>query len=100
MNCALEFSILPQTEENGWFSFVQRKMGDLIISPLKQCVKVKNVLSPTNAWRINKEGLDNKKIFIAIVDVYYLYYRREFNKIHGAHAVYRNMFDMQAQYYI
>lgn len=87
MNCALEFFILPKNEENGWFSFVQRKMGDLIISPLKQCVKVKTVLSPTNAWRINRESLDNKKIFIAIVDVYYLYYRREFNKIHGAHAV-------------
>jgi len=87
MNCALEFCVLPQNEENGWFSFVQRKMGDLVIPPLRQSVKVKTVLSPTNAWKINREGLDNKKFFIAIVDVYYLYYRREFNKIHGAHAI-------------
>lgn len=96
MNCALEFCVLPQNEENGLVSFVQRKMGDLIISPLKQSVKVKIVLSPNNAWRINRENLDNEKIFIAIVDVYYLYYRREFKKIHGAHAVIVTGYDTDA----
>lgn len=87
MNCALEYCVSPASDEKSYVSFVQRKMSDLIISPIKQSVKVKTVLSSSNAWRINKEQLDDGKIFIAIVDVYYLHYRREYNKIHGAHAV-------------
>ena len=87
INCALEFKVLKNYEENGCISLVKRKMSDLVIFPLKQSVKVKTVLSSRNAWRLNREELDNNKIFIAIVDVYYLYYRREYQKIHGAHAV-------------
>jgi hypothetical protein len=38
-------------------------------------------------WSENKEMLKNRMPFIAMVDVYYLYYRKEYGKLHGSHAV-------------
>jgi hypothetical protein len=84
---ALEYRIIPNRNELSNISFIKKKMSDIVISPLKNNVILKTVISSTNAWKINKISLDNEIIFIAIVDVYYIPYRREYEKIHGAHAV-------------
>lgn len=62
MNYTLKLCVLLQNRENGWLLFVQRKIGDLLILTLSQNVKVKTLFSPPNAWKINRKGLDNKKM--------------------------------------
>ncbi len=87
INCAIEFCVTPQYGITDYIPFVHKKMSEIVIAPINHSVQLKTVVSSRNAWRINKEILDKNNIFIAIVDVYYLSYRKEFRKIHGAHAV-------------
>lgn len=82
MDCAFNICIYKDK-----ITFLRQKMTDIVIPPIKNNIKIRTVISKNNAWSFNREILKNKEIFIAIVDVYYLYYRKEYEKIHGAHAV-------------
>jgi len=87
MNCALELHVGIQDAALDTVPFIQKKMSQLVIETMRPCIKINTVVSTKNAWKLNKGLLDNGQVFIAIVDVFYLRYRKEFNNTHGAHAV-------------
>lgn len=87
IDCSFECQIKLAVDEQSSVEFIYKNMNDLMIEPLRNNIKIYSVIPARNAWNINKTILDNGDIYIAIVDVYYMFYRKEYKKNHGAHAV-------------
>lgn len=89
LRCPINYHAIKtcSPEDNGTYKLLFRKpRTNECALPFVQ-LKVFSSEDTETVWNENKQMLKNGMPFIALVDVYYLHYRKEYQRLHGSHAV-------------
>ena len=87
-NCSLNYQakiIMADNNAAPHVSFYRPNTNDFLLPFVKY--EVFSAANDVMVWKENLEVLKFGMSFIAIVDVYHMWYRNEYQKVHGSHAI-------------